>query len=41
MTNVFTLGKEEQPVKQMFYPQKGSDSLIAWIFVENHATYNL
>ncbi len=41
MTNVFALGKKEQAVEQMFYSQKGANALIAWIFVENHATYNL
>jgi len=41
MSNVFSLRKEEQPIEKVFDPQKGTDSFIAWIFVKNHATYNL
>src|SRR5690554_797303 len=41
VANVFALREEEQTVKQMFDTQKGTDSFVARIFVENHATYNL
>src|SRR5690606_6234660 len=41
VAHVLPFSEEEETVEQVLDPQKGTDTFIAWVFKENHATYNL
>src|SRR5690606_14849638 len=41
VVNIWAVGKEKKPAKQMLDPEQSSNAFVARIFIKNHATSNL